>query len=361
MKFTTGLGWARLPILASFIVASTLTAATYRTLAADGQEETEPPAATNQDADTPADQQHDETESPAEQTKDADPSADQEAGSESPATKDGDADAPPDQQEDGTESPAAKDKGDILAGIDPEKLDWSQLIFDDSTFAGLPGAKTKRAQSTPAEDGMDWSGNAKADGASTVAVKQSVSPLWDTRVGADMTVTREEPTTMSEFLAQAAANGGAVPQSSGTAWAAATAPGAGSVWDKTEIEARLNPGQDQSKLGATLTKSVPLSEQYSLTLQNGYNVTQQGTTPIPGIAGHTARNFDTNQSARVTIGETGTSLTAGQNLSSTEDKWLRRFGVEQKVYGDVTISGSVSETTQGTASGNLSAGYRRSW
>ena len=61
------------------------------------------------------------------------------------------------------------------------------------------------------------------------------------RVGADMTVTRQ-PTTMSELLAEKAANGGSLPQSSGTAWAAVTAPGAGSIWDKTAVEARVDPG-----------------------------------------------------------------------------------------------------------------------
>ena len=78
-----------------------------------------------------------------------------------------------------------------------------------------------------------------------MSVKQSVSPFWDTRIGADMTVARE-PTTMSELLAQKAANGGNPPQSSGTAWAAITAPGAGSIWDKTAVEARVDPARSRA-------------------------------------------------------------------------------------------------------------------
>ena len=42
---------------------------------------------------------------------------------------------------------------------------------------------------------------------------------------------------------------------------------------------------EQSKLGTSLSKSVPLNEQYSLTLQNGYNLVQQGFVPVPGIVG----------------------------------------------------------------------------
>ena len=265
------------------------------------------------------------------------------------------------QQESEAEYAAAEATGaDITADIDPDKLDWSQLNFDDSTFAGVPSAKAKRVRGAGAAGGVDWSSSTRADGASAVTVKQSLSPFWDTRVGADMPVARES-TTMSELLSQRVANGGSVPQSSGTAWATMTAPGAGSIWDKTALEARVDPGQEQSKLGTSLTKSVPLSEQYSLTLQNGYNMIQQGTTPLPGLAGHTSRNYETDQTAKVSITGTGTSFVAGQSLSTTDDKWLRRFGAEQKLFDGVTISGSVSETAQGTTSGNLTAGYKRSW
>ncbi len=166
---------------------------------------------------------------------------------------------------------------------------------------------------------------------------------------------------MSELMAQKAANGGNLPQSSGSAWAAATAPGAGSIWDKTSVEARVDPGAEQSKLGANLTKSVPLSGDYSLTLQNGYNVIQQGTTPIPGIAGHITRNYETDQSAKVTITDTGTTFIAGQTMSSTDDRWLRKFGAEQKLFDNVTVSGSVGETSQGTVNKSLSAGFKKSW
>src|SRR5262249_27361536 len=155
----------------------------------------------------------------------------------------------------------------------------------------------------------------------------SVSPYWDARVGADMTVAHQ-PTTMSELLEEKSTNGGNVPQSSGTAWAAITAPGAGSLWDKTAVEARVDPGSDQSKLGTTMSKQVPLANQYSVTLQNGYNMTDQGSVPVPGVGGRTTRSYETDQSAKVDIGDTGASVSAGQSLSSTDDKWLHKIGAE---------------------------------
>ena len=138
-------------------------------------------------------------------------------------------------------------------------------------------------------------------------------------------------------------------------------PASVSIWDKTAVEARVDPSQEQSKLGTSLSKSVPLSEQYSLTLQNGYNVIQQGIIPVPGITGRPSRNYETEQSAKLSIADTGTSFTAGQTLSSTDDKWLRKIGAEQKLFGGVSISGSIGETAHGTTNKSLTAGFKRSW
>jgi hypothetical protein len=242
------------------------------------------------------------------------------------------------------------------AEIDASTLDWSQFNLDPATLTYGPKAVARRAE-TGSE--MKWSSNNRPNG-SAVSVKQQVAPFWDTRVGADMTVARE-PTTMSELLAEKTANGGNLPQSGGSAWAAMTAPGAGSVWDKTAVEARVDPSSEQSKLGTALSKQVPISGQSSLTLQNGYSMTQQGMVPVPGLVSRPQRTYETDQSAKISIGDTGTSVTAGQTLSSTDDKWLRKFGAEQKVLDGVTISGSVGETPQGTISKSISAGFKKSW
>ena len=176
-----------------------------------------------------------------------------------------------------------------------------------------------------------------------------------------MTVARQGTLTASEALSEKLANGGSTPQSSGTAWAAITAPGVASIWDKTSVEARVDPGQEQSKLGTSLSKSVPISEQYSLTLQNGYNLIQQGIVPVPGIVSRPARSYETDASARLSIVDTGTSFMAGQTLSTNDDKWLRKIGAEQKLFDGVTVSGSVGETPSGATNKSFGAGFRRSW
>jgi hypothetical protein len=254
---------------------------------------------------------------------------------------------------------AAPDADD--GDIQDLELDWSQLNVDASTLATSPASKARRAPQAAGGNDMSWSSRDKPNGSAAVTVKQPLTPFWDARIGADMTVTRESTLTASELLSEKLANGGNAPQSSGTAWAALTAPGVGSIWDKTAIEARVDPSQEQSKLGTSLSKSLPLSEQYSLTLQNGYNLIQQGIVPVPGFATRPARNYETQQSAKLSIADTGTSLIAGQTLSSTDDKWLRKIGAEQKLFDGVSISGSIGETPLGVTNKSLSAGFKRSW
>jgi hypothetical protein len=270
-----------------------------------------------------------------------------------PSTEDAAAEA-----KDATEADAAADPD--VADIKDLELDWSQLNVDAYTLMTTsPASKARTAPRAGSTADLTWSSKDKPNG-SAVSVKQPISPFWDARIGADMTVTRQ-PSTMSELLSEKIANGGSEPQSGGTAWAAITAPGVGSIWDKTAIEARVDPSQEQGKLGTSVSKSLPLGEQYSLTLQNGYNVIQQGIVPIPGLAGRTTRNYETEQSAKLSIGDTGTSFSAGQTLSSSDDRWLRKVGAEQKLFGGVSISGSISETPLGTSSKSLTAGFKQSW
>jgi hypothetical protein len=254
---------------------------------------------------------------------------------------------------------AAPDASD--GDVEDLELDWSQLNVDTATLLLGPASKARQPKA-PAGSDTSWSSRSKANGASDVSVKQALSPFWDARIGADMTVVSQPQTlTSADLLRQKSSPDGQPSQSSGTAWAAVTAPGVGSIWDKTAIEARVDPSQEQGKLGTSLSKSLPLGDQYSLTLQNGYNIIQQGILPVPGIAAHPSRNYQTEQSARLSLADTGTSFIAGQSLSSTEDKWLRRIGAEQKLFGGVTLNGSIGETASGASNKRFSAGFKHSW
>jgi hypothetical protein len=248
------------------------------------------------------------------------------------------------------------------ARLDLPEPDWSQLNTSGMPYE-KPLAPKQGSRKPPPDAGMAWSEQDRPNGSAAVSVKQPLSSFWDARIGADMTVVNQPSMqTNADLLRQKFAPDAPPSQSTGTAWAAVTAPGVGAIWDKTAIEARVDPAQDQSKLGASLSKSVPLGgDQYSLTLQNDYNVTQQSLAPAVGTSGHPARNYQTEQSAKLSIADTGTSFIAGQSLTSTDEKWLRKIGAEQKLFGEVSVAGSISETPQGASNRSVTAGFKHSW
>src|SRR5439155_14440813 len=87
---------------------------------------------------------------------------------------------------------AAPDADD--ADLKDLELDWSQLNVDASTLTTAPASKLRFSQQAGSD--MSWSFRDKPNGSAAVTVKQPLSPFWDARLGADMTVTRQPPTTM---------------------------------------------------------------------------------------------------------------------------------------------------------------------
>lgn len=252
----------------------------------------------------------------------------------------------------------------MAAGDPPgdSEIDWSQLEVDGFTLTEEmpPQVPRSRRPSQPGSgEGLAWTSHDNADGSAALTARRSVSPLWNARIGTDLTVMRQpSPLTASE--ADKLATSTPPSRSSGQAWAAVTAPGVGPVWDKTALEARIDPVRDQTTLDTSLSKSLPLSDgRYALTVQNGYNVTQHGVLSVPGVKG--PRHYKTDHSVRLSLTGTGTSLIAGQSLSSTDDKWLRRIGAEQKLFDGVSVAGSVSETPQGPLNASLTAAFKRTW
>jgi hypothetical protein len=90
-------------------------------------------------------------------------------------------------------------------------------------------------------------------------------------------------------------------------------------------------------------------------------MTQQGIVPLPGVVARSARSYETDQTAKLDLQDTGTSIIAGQTLSSSDDRWLRKFGAEQRVMDGVSVSGAIGETPQGATSKSITAGFKHSW
>jgi hypothetical protein len=210
------------------------------------------------------------------------------------------------------------------------------------------------------DEPLDLSTPEQRGGKATIPLaRPGASTGWDAKVGVDY----RKPSIPAAEFQPGELTAGAIPdQSIGVAWASVTAPGLDSPlgWDKTAIETRLDPAQEQGRLGATLSRSVPVGESFAVTLQNGYSVTR--THPDAAAPAGAAQSWATNQALRFNVLPTDTSLSLGAAISSTDDKWLRTLSAEQKLFGGpLSVTGSVSETASGDTAKSLRAGFKRTW
>jgi hypothetical protein len=186
--------------------------------------------------------------------------------------------------------------------------------------------------------------------------ERPVASPWDSKVGIDY----HKPSIPATNFQPEQLTAGAVPdQSAGVAWATVTAPGFGSAlgWDQTAIETRVDPAQEQTQLGTRLSRSVPVGEDVSMTLENGVSMTR--SLPSGGAQNH---GWASSQALRFNVLPTDTIVSIGADISSTDDKWLRTLSAEQKLFGGpFSVTGSVSETPTGDMSKSLRAGFKRTW
>jgi hypothetical protein len=185
---------------------------------------------------------------------------------------------------------------------------------------------------------------------------------WSAKIGVDSS----PPSPSNLEIGPPLPNAPPSDQPSGAAWTSITAPSLDSPlsWEKASIDTRVDPLQDQSTLGMTFSRSLPISGDLSITLQNGYSVT--GTLPsrsgAPPAPAGSSRVLNTNQALMFNILPSDTTLSVGATRSSTDPKWLPSFNAEQKLFGGpLDITGSVSETTTGELNKTVKGGFTQTW
>jgi len=251
---------------------------------------------------------------------------------------------------------------DVAAADEPEPTAFEWSLLDPSIPVTVDKPIKYRAPATLSGPSASWDRTEKDDGGSAVTVKRSLLPFWDTKVGADMNVAPDGPVTSGELIARKAQGDTTSLQSGGSVWASMNGPGVAGIWDKTSVDARLDPSADQNRIGTAISKTIPIdNNQYALTVQNGYAVTQPLDTPIAGLGPRTGRSIEVDRSAKLEFRGTGTSLIAGETQSSLDNRWLSRVGAEQKLFGGVSISGTYAQTADGFDNKSVTAGYKYHW
>src|SRR5262245_6090688 len=262
------------------------------------------------------------------------------------------------------EAPQALDDSRALvpeAPLTPEEsaMLGNALLFDPAALATppkkpllLPGGSDKDFDITRTE---------KSDGSSTVVVKQPLQTEWSNSVGADLGPTSGRgafdhplPTTREA-------------SASGAAWTSIGVPNFGSV------DARVDPFNEQGKVGPTLKQSIPFGGRFAVTLQNTYSVTETlgqpatGPTDMPlmalpmGSAPASGQVFGNERSVKFNILPSGTTLGAGLTSVSNDPITHNTFSAEQKLYGPLQVTTAVTDFGQTTSSKSISAGFKVHW
>jgi hypothetical protein len=239
----------------------------------------------------------------------------------------------------------------------------SRLVARAIVVAGLAASTSwlgapALAQSTPASPTFG-SRTEHDDGSVALSVGRELQSEWNTRIGIDAHIVPEQG---PEGIAETVLQGGEQGPSTGTVWGRIEAP-APLFWDKTSVDVRLDPLQDQGQISATMSRTVPLGDTVSVTLQDKYSATQslQGTPPAVAAIPPGASVWETDRSVRFNLKHTGTTLSAGVATVSGDPQWHNRISAEQRIGGPLSITTTVTDPSGPDSNKSISARFRHTW
>jgi hypothetical protein len=248
------------------------------------------------------------------------------------------------------------------APLTPEEsaLLGNALVFDPAALATppkkplrLPGASDK---------GYDVKRTEKPDGSATVVVKQPLQTEWENSVGADLSPSNTGASAAYDHPLPTTRDG----TGTGAAWASVGVPNIGSV------DARVDPSNEQGKVGGTLKHSIPFGARFAVTVQDTYSVTETmtqptGPTDLPLMAlpanpaAPTPQVFGNEKAVKFNILPTGTTLGAGVKSASNDPVTHNTLSAEQKLYGPLQVTTAINDFGEPTNSKSITAGFKLHW
>ena len=252
----------------------------------------------------------------------------------------------------------------IIADVPPaESLNWTVLTRDIEAQPPTPRRTRSGTSSADASPTPTWKRVDHRDGSAAVTVNRKLYTNWDGKLGADFKLAKPSTVPTGSVDPVTLLPGTSPGASTGTAWVSAPAPALDLPlgWDKAAVEARVDPANDQGKVGLSLSKSVQLSQQLALSLQGGISAQESLRTLSGPTAAAPLPSYTVDRFVRLTVPRTGTSIAVGRTSSASDDRSLHRLSAEQKLFGDVNIAGSLSETTTGSFNQSIVARFRRTW
>jgi hypothetical protein len=260
------------------------------------------------------------------------------------------------------ESTAADDDAAPPAPPQPDTVDDQTLAralavdpFGLSSLSRPP--QLRQPKSLDANKTFHWNKADNSDGSTNYSVNRPLAAPWAASVGADISVAPavDPSAPIDPTLYDCAGGPGA-----GSAYANVTVP------DFAKVEVRAEPANDHDRVAASLQRSIPIGKSFSLAMQSSVGLTENVRAPDPVVTGTTPaptqdRTFDTDQSVTFNVLSTGTSFLAGTSTFTGDPTIHRRVGATQKIYGPLSVTGTLVDPGQSTESKSISAGLNFSW
>jgi hypothetical protein len=257
--------------------------------------------------------------------------------------------------------PASAQESAEVTPVTPEDsaLLANALVFDPAALATAPKKPLRLPGYRNSE--YDITRTQNVDGSTTVVLKQPLQTEWSNSVGADLAPSK--PATYP--LPLPTEHNNSLP--AGAAWASVGVPNLASV------DARVDPTNEQGKIGATIKRSIPFASRFAVTVQGTYSVTEMlgqpssgpgdlplMTLPPPG-APAAQQVFGSEKAVKFNILPTGTTLGAGFVTASNDPVTHNTFSANQKLYGPLHVTTAVADVGQTTSNKSISAGFKLNW
>jgi hypothetical protein len=245
------------------------------------------------------------------------------------------------------------------------------LLFDPADLAGTHTARPLRLPTLSEPRKLSVNGTYNPDGSSKVVVKQPLAAAdWEANVGADL---KTAPPPATAFEAGKPYPGTADDAGSAAAWASI------GVRNFASVDARLDPANDQGKLGGTLKHSVPIGKDVSVTVQDTYSVTETFSPPTTAAATGPAglpllappppaadsqgqtQVYGSEKSVKLAISPTGTTFAAGVSTASNDPVTHNTLSADQKLFGPLHVTTAVSDIGQPVTTKRITAGFKLNW
>jgi hypothetical protein len=267
-------------------------------------------------------------------------------------------------------SPPSEPLGGVQESADaelaPEEQDTLRNILSGASLDPYnTQTKSLRTPSLKSTKNFDMSRTDRPDGSSNLTLNQPLPIDWDAKVGADLGL-RTAPSIA--YSPDPWMSGSRDQRGSGAAWASV-----GLVPNIATVDARVDPSNDQGRVGTTFKYTKPVGSHFAVTLQNTYSVTEtfsastaapsdfplMATPPQTGIP--VPQVWGSEKAAKFDILQTGTSFGAKVATSSIDPVTHNQLTAEQKIYGPLNVTTAVTDFGQTTASKSITARFKLNW